>query len=171
MCLDARLVNCMARNAQNRMSQLQKMFKKREKLSYTTYKRYSSRHTWKKARRKNFEFTYFLKRIHISSKFPLHFQKKFHNLENFYCPLRLSTWLWNLEFAPEIWNPKNFWIIFAFATWWLGSIRHFSLIFRISGSYFRTFDAHSRPSWNQANFYSHCPIKIRNFYKKSSKIP
>ena len=28
--------------------------------------------------------------------------KKLFHLENFYCPVRLSAWLWNLEFAPKI---------------------------------------------------------------------
>ena len=27
-------------------------------------------------------------------------------VENFYCPVRISVWLWNLEFAPKNWNKK-----------------------------------------------------------------
>ena len=32
--------------------------------------------------------------------------KRFH-MENFYCPVRLSAWLWKLEFGTKNWNPKT----------------------------------------------------------------
>ena len=36
------------------------------------------------------------------------FQVFLHSkLKNFYCPVRISTWLWNLEFGPKNWNPKT----------------------------------------------------------------
>ena len=34
-------------------------------------------------------------------------KKDFH-MENFYCPVSTSAWLWNLEFAPKNWNPETF---------------------------------------------------------------
>ena len=64
-----------------------------------------------------------------------------NQMENFYCPVRISAWLWNLEFALKNWNPKTF-CIFACLTSQLGSVHYFSVISCISWPIFRSFDAH-----------------------------
>ena len=63
--------------------------------------------------------------------------------EDFYCMVRMSTWLRNLEFAPKNW----------------------CAIFACLGPYFRTFHAHFlilRPVWNQTNSWS--PDKNSPYY-------
>ena len=60
---------------------------------------------------RNTGWSKFLSPMKVHKKYTKHLSKW---LENFYCPVRISAWLWNLEYAPKNWNPKLLCIFLMF---------------------------------------------------------